>query len=78
VAHVAFEVDDLAKAIRDQRVIIAPDSPTAEASTGSFRTAVIRTLIEMGPSPRASSATRHAITVAFSIQRIDARPFTRR
>jgi hypothetical protein len=30
-----------------------------------FRTAVIRTLIEIGPSLRASRTTRHAVTVAF-------------
>ena len=35
------------------------------ASTASFRTAVILTLIEIGPSQRASSATRQAVTVAF-------------
>jgi hypothetical protein len=35
------------------------------ASTASFRTAVIRTLMEMGPSPWASSAIRQAFTVAF-------------
>ena len=40
-------------------------SPLSAASTASFRTAVIRTLIEIGPSPRASSATRQAVTVAF-------------
>jgi hypothetical protein len=40
-------------------------SPLSAASTASLRTAVIRTFIEIGPSPRASSATRHAITVAF-------------
>jgi len=28
VPHVAFEVDDLAEAIRDQKVIIAPNSPS--------------------------------------------------
>jgi len=28
VPHVAFEVDDLAKAIQDQKVIIAPNSPS--------------------------------------------------
>ena len=28
VPHVAFEVDDLAIAIRDQRVIIEPNSPS--------------------------------------------------
>jgi hypothetical protein len=36
----------------------------AAASTASFRTAVIRTLMETVPSPRASSATRQAATVA--------------
>ena len=34
--------------------------PLSAASTASFRTAVIRTLIEIGPSPRASSATRRS------------------
>ena len=29
VPHVVFEVDDLAEAIRDQKVIIAPNSPSA-------------------------------------------------
>ena len=29
VPHVAFEVDDLAEAIRNQKVIIAPNSPSA-------------------------------------------------
>ena len=28
VPHVAFEVDDLAEAIRDQKVIVAPNSPS--------------------------------------------------
>ncbi|MBV9765263.1 MAG: hypothetical protein JOZ48_10500 [Acidobacteriaceae bacterium] len=28
VPHVAFEVDDLAEAIRDQKVIIAPNIPS--------------------------------------------------
>jgi len=40
-------------------------SPLSAASTASFRTAVIRTLMEMGPSPWASSAIRQAPTVAF-------------
>jgi len=40
-------------------------SPLSEASTANLRTAVIRTLIETAPSPRASSATRQALTVAF-------------
>jgi hypothetical protein len=39
-------------------------SPLSTASTASFRTAVIRTLMETAPSPRTSSATRHAATVA--------------
>ncbi len=39
--------------------------PLSAASTASFLTAVIRTFIEIGPSPRASSATRQAVTVAF-------------
>jgi|SRR5579872_7400029 len=37
-------------------------SPLPAASTASLRTAVIRTLIETAPSPRASSATRKALT----------------
>jgi len=39
-------------------------NPLSAASTASFRTAVIRTLIETAPRPRASSATRQALTVA--------------
>ena len=39
-------------------------SPLSAASTASFRTAVIRTLIETEPSPRASRETRQALTVA--------------
>ena len=39
-------------------------SPLSAASTASLRTAVIRTLMETDPSPRASSATRQALTVA--------------
>jgi hypothetical protein len=39
-------------------------SPDYAASTASFRTAVNRTLIDIGPSLRASRATRHALTVA--------------
>ena len=35
-------------------------SPLSAASTASLRTAVIRTLMETAPSPRASSATRQA------------------
>jgi hypothetical protein len=38
--------------------------PLSAASTASLRTAVMRTLIETAPRPRASSATRHALTVA--------------
>src|ERR1035437_1271453 len=40
-------------------------SPLSAASTARLRTAVIRTLRETAPSPRASRATRHAHTVAF-------------
>ena len=47
------------------RAIPGANSPLSAASTASFRTAVIRTLIEIGPSPRASSATRQAVTIAF-------------
>jgi hypothetical protein len=39
--------------------------PLPAASTASLRTAVIRTLVEIDPSPQASSVTRHAATVAF-------------
>ena len=39
--------------------------PLSEASTASSRTAVIFTLMETAPSPRASTATRQAATVAF-------------
>ena len=35
-------------------------SPLSAASTASLRTAVIRTLMETAPNPRASSATRQA------------------
>src|SRR5258708_652911 len=38
--------------------------PLSAASTASLRTAVIRTLIEMDPSPRASREMRHEFTVA--------------
>jgi hypothetical protein len=38
--------------------------PLSAASAANFRTAVIRTLIETDPRPRASSATRQALTVA--------------
>jgi hypothetical protein len=40
-------------------------SPLSAASTANFRTAVIRRLTETAPSPRASRATRQALTVAF-------------
>jgi hypothetical protein len=40
-------------------------SPLSAASTASFRTAVIRTLMETEPSARASRDTRQALTVAF-------------
>ncbi|MGA2149008.1 MAG: hypothetical protein ABSH49_29040 [Bryobacteraceae bacterium] len=39
-------------------------NPLSAASTASFRTAVIRTFMETAPSPRASRATRQALTVA--------------
>jgi hypothetical protein len=39
-------------------------SPLSAASTASLRTAVMRTLIEIEPRPRASRATRQALTVA--------------
>ena len=42
VAHVAFEVDDLTEAIRDQKVIVAPNSP----STG-----VLVAMIEVNGAP---------------------------
>jgi len=42
VPHVAFEVDDLAEAIRDQKVIVAPNSP----STG-----VLVAMIEVNGAP---------------------------
>jgi hypothetical protein len=40
-------------------------NPLSAASTASFRNAVIRTLMETASSPRASSATRQAATVAW-------------
>src|ERR1035441_1903428 len=39
-------------------------SPLSAASTANFRTAVMRTLMETDPRPRASNATRQALTVA--------------
>jgi hypothetical protein len=39
-------------------------SPLSAAFTAIFRTAVIRTLMETAPSPRVSSATRQAATLA--------------
>ena len=39
-------------------------SPLSAASTANFRTAVVLTLTETAPSPRASRATRQAATVA--------------
>jgi hypothetical protein len=49
--------------------------PLSAASTASFRTAVIRTLMEMEPSPRASRATRQALTVAFVKPARGSRPY---
>jgi hypothetical protein len=40
------------------------NNPLSAASTASFLTAVIRTLMETAPSPRGSRATRQAATVA--------------
>jgi hypothetical protein len=42
VLHVAFEVDDLAEAVRDHKVIVAPNSP----STG-----VLVVMIEVNGAP---------------------------
>jgi len=50
---------------RARHAAYGASSPLSAASTASFRTAVRRTLIEIGPSPRTSSATRQASTVAF-------------
>jgi hypothetical protein len=50
-------------------------SPLSEASTASFRMAVIRTLIETAPSPRASRATRQALTVALVKPARGSRPY---
>jgi hypothetical protein len=52
VAHVAFEVDDLAEAIRDQNVIIAPNSP----STG-----VLVAFIEVNGAPVELMQIDHAL-----------------
>ncbi len=51
-------------ATSDRRNPQPSSSPWSAASTASFRTAVMRTLIETDPRPRASSATRQALTVA--------------
>src|SRR5437879_3520171 len=50
-------------------------NPLSAASTASLRTAVIRTLIETAPSPRASSATRQAATVALVKPGRGSRPY---
>ena len=50
-------------------------SPLSAASTASLRTAVIRTLMETVPSPRASRATRQAHTVAFVNPGRGSRPY---
>jgi hypothetical protein len=61
------------------RVIPAANSgarrPLSAASTASFLTAVIRTLMETAPSPRASSATRQAATVALVNPGRGSRPY---
>src|SRR5262245_6878448 len=48
--------------------------PLSAASTASLRTAERRTLIDDEPSPRASSATRHAFTVSLVKPTIPAWP----
>ena len=50
-------------------------NPLSAASTASLRTAVIRTLMETAPSPRASSATRQALTAAFVNPGRGSRPY---
>jgi hypothetical protein len=50
---------------RDAVASSGASSPLSAASTASFRAAVIGTLMETAPSPRASHATRQAATVAF-------------
>jgi len=52
VPHLAFEVDDLAEAIRDQHVIIAPNSP----STG-----VLVAFIEVNGAPIELMQIDHAV-----------------
>ena len=55
--------------MNEPRRLVAPNSgasnPLSAASTASLRTAVMRTLIEIEPSPRPSRETRQALTVAF-------------
>src|SRR5450755_2922060 len=50
-------------------------SPLSAASTASFRTAVIRTLMDTDPRPRASSSTRQAFTVALVKPERGSRPY---
>ena len=45
--------------------ISGSSSPLSAASAASLRIADIRNMIDDEPSPRASSDTRHALTVAF-------------
>jgi hypothetical protein len=49
--------------------------PLSAASTASLRTAVIRTLMETAPKPRASSTTRQAATVALVKPACGSRPY---
>jgi hypothetical protein len=49
---------------RDAVVSSGASRPLSAASTASFRTTVIRTLMETAPSPRAPNTTRQAATVA--------------
>ena len=52
VPHVAFEVDDLTEAIRDQNVIIAPNSPSA---------GVLVAMIEVNGAPVELMQIDHAV-----------------
>ena len=55
VPHVAFEVDDLEEAIRDQKVIVAPNSP----STG-----VLVAMIEVNGAPVELMQIDHLVSIA--------------
>jgi hypothetical protein len=53
-------------------------SPLSAAPTASLRTAVIRTLMDTAPTPRASSATRQAATVSLVNPGRGSWPYTNR